>query len=123
MQIHLKKDFQWRLRGTKYSIPSPKPGSAKSGSGEGLILRQDQPEWIRAEKRMESRRLKEEKKLTTALSSDNNSGVRLDWMDPDWMPEMLTVGAGGKGRTVGKDGMPVVGYGRKNPNERRRQKR
>lgn len=122
MQIHLKKNFQWRLRGTKYSIPSPKPGSAKKGSGEGLILRGDQPEWIRAEKRMEARRMKEEKKLTSALNSEND-GVRLDWMDPDWMPEMLTVGAGGKGRNMGKDGMPVIGYGRKNPNERRRHKR
>lgn len=47
-------------------------------------------------------------------------------MDPDWVPEMLSVGAGGKGRNVrssGFDGdMPVIGYGRKNPNERRRKK-
>ena len=48
------------------------------------------------------------------------------WMDPDWVPEMLSVGAGGKGRSVRSAGvegdMPVVGYGRKNPNERRRRK-
>ena len=41
MEIHLKPNFQYRLRGTKYSIPAPKPGSAKTGAGEGLILRED----------------------------------------------------------------------------------
>jgi RNA-binding protein NOB1 len=45
------------------------------------------------------------------------------WMDPDWIPEIMSVGAGGKGRsTKGKGDMPTIGYGRKNPNERRRRK-
>ena len=47
-------------------------------------------------------------------------------MDPDWVPEILSAGASGKGRSVrrgGMDGdMPVIGYGRKNPNERKRRK-
>ncbi len=51
MQVHLKKNFQYRTRGTIYSIPAPKPGSAKTGSGEGLILREDQTEYMRAMKR------------------------------------------------------------------------
>jgi RNA-binding protein NOB1 len=38
----------------------------------------------------------------------------------------MSASAGGKGRTVkigGRDGdMPVIGYGRKNPNERKRRK-
>ena len=124
LQVHLKKNFQWRTRGTKYSIPAPKPGSSKTGAGEGLILREDQTDWLRAEKRAEGRRLKEEKKLVNAIStSSGTGGVKLDWMDPDWLPEMLVVGAGGKGRSNGKDGMPPVGYGRKNPNERKRRKR
>lgn len=51
MQVHLKSNFQYRLRGTKYSIPAPKTGSAKSGNtGEGLVLREDQNEWTRAKK-------------------------------------------------------------------------
>ena len=120
MQVHLKKNFQWRNRGTKFSIPAPKPGSAKTGTGEGLILREDQTEWIKAEKRAEFLRQKEEKKMIKAIGTSTGNGVKLDWMDPDWMPEMLTVGAGGKGRTTGRGDMPMVGYGRKNPNERRR---
>ena len=122
MQVHLKKNFQWRNRGTKYSIPAPKPGTSKTGSGDGLILREDQTEWIKAEKRAENRRLKEEKKLINAIGTSTGTGVKLDWMDPDWMPEMLTVGAGGKGRSTGKGDLPTIGYGRKNPNERRRRK-
>jgi RNA-binding protein NOB1 len=87
-------------------------------------LREDQTDWLRAEKRAEGRRLKDEKKLVNAISSSSGTGgVKLDWMDPDWLPEMLMVGAGGKGRSNRKDDMPPVGYGRKNPNERKRQKR
>jgi RNA-binding protein NOB1 len=124
LQVHLKRNFQWRNRGTKYSIPAPKSGSSKTGAGEGLILREDQTEWVRAEKRAEGRRQKEEKKMISAISNSNGSGgVKLDWMDPDWLPEMLVVGAGGKGRNTGRGDMPPVGYGRKNPNERKRRKR
>ena len=62
--------------------------------------------------------------------SGGAGGIKLsNWMDPDWMPEMLTVGIGGKGRKapdgripLGADGMPVIGYGKKNPNERRRKR-
>ena len=46
-----------------------------------------------------------------------------------WVPRqpwLVSAGAGGKGRSVksrGFDGdMPVIGFGRKNPNERRRKK-
>ncbi|KAF8507848.1 Nin one binding Zn-ribbon like-domain-containing protein [Hysterangium stoloniferum] len=123
LQVHLKKNFQYRNRGTKYSIPAPKPGSSKSGPGSGLILREDQIEWVRAERRAEGRRQKEEKKMVNAISTSTGTGVKLPWMDPDWMPEMFTVGAGGKGRTSGKGDMPTIGHGRKNPNERRRQKK
>ncbi|KAF8499989.1 Nin one binding Zn-ribbon like-domain-containing protein [Gautieria morchelliformis] len=124
LQVHLKRNFQWRTRGTKYPIPAPKPGSSKTGAGEGLILREDQTDWLRAEKRAEGQRLKDEKKLVKAISSSSGTGgVKLDWMDPDWLPEMLVVGAGGKGRSHGKGDMPPVGYGRKNPNERKRRKR
>jgi RNA-binding protein NOB1 len=47
-------------------------------------------------------------------------------MDPDWVPEIISIGSGGKGRTMRNsrmDGdMPQIGYGRKNPNEKRRKK-
>ena len=125
MIVHLKKNFQYRTRGTIYSIPSPKPGSAKGGPGDGLILREDQAEWIRATKRAEGMRVKEEARLVKGLSTKRGleqGAVVSSWMDPDWVPEIISVGAGGKGRSPkGRDGdMPAIGYGRRNPNERRK---
>ncbi|KZS98091.1 hypothetical protein SISNIDRAFT_472881 [Sistotremastrum niveocremeum HHB9708] len=121
LKVHLKKNFQYKNRGTVYSIPSPKPGTSKTGPGEGLILREDQAEWMRAEKMDKGKRDREDKKLRQAVQNakeGETAKVGL-WMDPDWVPEMLSVGAGGKGRR-GADGMPRIGHGRKNPNERRR---
>lgn len=125
LQVHLKKNFQFKTRGTMYSIPAPKPGSAKTGPGEGLILREDQTAWVRAAKRADGKREREERRLLSAAAA-NDGKVVSGWMDLDWAPEMLSVGSGGKGRSVRSAGMegdmPVVGYGRKNPNERRRRK-
>lgn len=131
-EVHLKKNFVYRNRGTKYSIPKPKPGTAKGGNGEGLILREDQIEYLRAVKHEENRRDREEKRILKQSIQAANAGLTPtiasgNWMDPDWLPEMLTTGAGGKGRHMGNsrvplgpDGMPLIGYGRKNPNERRK---
>ncbi|KAJ3808046.1 Nin one binding Zn-ribbon like-domain-containing protein [Lentinula aff. lateritia] len=128
MQIHLKPNFQYKLRGTKYSIPAPKPGSAKHGSGEGLILREDQVEYMRAKKRMEGKQEREEARMMKGLlerSAKGEGGVAVgSWMDPDWVPEIISASAGGKGRTTRSNGdLPIIGYGRKNPNERRRNKK
>ncbi|KAI0772120.1 Nin one binding Zn-ribbon like-domain-containing protein [Trametes elegans] len=130
MQVHLKKNFQFKTRGTIYSIPAPKPGSAKTGPGEGLILREDQTAWQRAKKRADGKREREEKRMLSAASQNAEAGrgaaVVSSWMDPDWVPEILSAGVSGKGRSMrarGYEGdMPAVGYGRKNPNERRRKK-
>ena len=127
MQIHLKKNFQYKNRGSIYSIPDPKPGSAKTGPGEGLILREDQLEYMRAKKRADAKREREAQKMMKGIFTKGGEyGVGVSsWMDPDWMPEMMTAGAGGKGRKIrsGMDGdMPVIGYGKKNPNERKRRK-
>lgn len=127
LQVHLKKNFQFKTRGTKYSIPAPKPGSAKTGPGDGLILREDQASWMRAKKHADGKREREEKRMLSSTASSREPGVAVgSWMDPDWVPEMLSVGAGGKGRSMRSgrmDGdMPQIGYGRKNPNERRRRK-
>lgn len=74
--IHLKKNFQYHLRGTKYDIPAPKPGAAKGQkkSGSGLILREDQMEWQDAVRVKERERAKESKR---AAKGDGS------WMDPD----------------------------------------
>ncbi|KAJ7241909.1 Nin one binding Zn-ribbon like-domain-containing protein [Mycena haematopus] len=125
MQVHLKPNFQYRVRGTKYSIPAPKAGSAKTGTGEGLILREDQTEYVRARRMADGRREREEAKVNRGLLS-GGGGVG-SWLDPDWVPEMLSVNSGGKGRTVrpgGMDGdLPVIGYGRKNPNASRKKRK
>ncbi|OBZ76047.1 20S-pre-rRNA D-site endonuclease nob1 [Grifola frondosa] len=130
MQVHLKKNFQYKTRGTIYSIPAPKPGSAKTGPGEGLVLREDQTAWMRAKKHADGKREREERRMLNAASRSTEVGqggaVLGSWMDPDWVPEILSTGTGGKGRTMrsrGMDGdMPIIGHGRKNPNERKRQK-
>lgn len=130
MQIHLKQNFQYRLRGTKYPIPAPKPGSSKTGPGEGLILREDQSEYMRAKQRADRKREREEVRLTRGILDRGAEGdygsMRGSWTDPDWMPSILATGASGKGRDVrsaNMDGdMPKIGFGKRNPNERRRKR-
>ena len=124
MQVHLKKKFQHRTRGTIYSIPAPKPGSAKTGSGEGLILREDQTEYMRAMKRVENKRQRDEKKLLSgAIASgglgDGSLGVG-NWMDPDWIPEIMTSRSSRSQKQA--DSMPTIGHGKRNPNACRRRK-
>ena len=121
IQLHLKKNFQYKLRGTKYPIPAPRPGSAKTGPGEGLILREDQLEYMRAKKRADGKRERAEKRMLKGLvDRGGDGGVAVgSWSDPDWVPGILG-GPGAKGRSGGKEDMPKIGYGRKNPNERRK---
>ncbi|TFK68211.1 hypothetical protein BDN72DRAFT_950622 [Pluteus cervinus] len=129
MQVHLKSNFQYKTRGTKYSIPAPKSGTSKTGAGEGPILREDQSEYMRAQQRADSKRKREEAKLTKGIlkrGAEGNYGSTGSWMDPDWMPEIISAGVSGKGRSIrssNMDGdMPKIGFGRKNPNEGRRRK-
>ncbi|KAG2349130.1 hypothetical protein BDR05DRAFT_925174, partial [Suillus weaverae] len=125
MQVHLKKNFQYKVRGTKYSIPAPKPGSAKTGPGEGLILREDQLEYMRAKKRADGKRDREEQRMIKGLvDKGGEGGVSVGrWSDPDWMPGILSAGTGGQGRSSRAGGdMPQIGHGRKNPNERKKWK-
>ncbi|KAF8812233.1 hypothetical protein BYT27DRAFT_7182666 [Phlegmacium glaucopus] len=130
MQVHLKPNFQYKIRGTKYSIPAPKPGSAKNGPGTGLILREDQVEYMRAKKMADGKREREEQRLMKGIlgqasSTGESTGVS-SWMDPEWVPEIVSIGSGGRGRTIRNskmDGdMPQIGHGRKNPNEKRRKR-
>ncbi|KNZ77179.1 20S-pre-rRNA D-site endonuclease nob1 [Termitomyces sp. J132] len=126
MQVHLKPNFQYKIRGTKYSIPTPKAGSAKTGAGDNLILREDQPEYLRAKKKVDGKREREEAKMLKGIlgrGPEGATGVG-SWMDPDWIPEMISVGAGGKGRSMKSGGMdgdlPQIGFGKKNPNAARK---
>lgn len=86
-QIHLKQNFQYRTRGTKYSIPDPKMGSAKGqkAGGTGLILREDQKEFMNGMRREDIRRQKEERQLERAAKAQaEGKGKGLGaWNDPD----------------------------------------
>ena len=102
-KVHLKKNMQWNTRGNIYSIPKPIAGSSngkmvngggKGGWGQGLILAEDQKEYVNA---MTSSRRKKEK----------------DLMDEDYLPSILT---GDRGRAGGR---PRVGAG-KNVNSKKR---
>ncbi|KAK5656899.1 hypothetical protein OQA88_4450 [Cercophora sp. LCS_1] len=96
--LHLKKNFQYNKRGSVYSIPKPTHGTAsgktsnvkgggKNGWGQGLILAEDQKEYI--QKIEEDRRMRPR-----------------DLMDDDYLPSILT-GARGPG-----GGRIKVGAGR-----------
>ncbi|KAL1850354.1 20S-pre-rRNA D-site endonuclease nob1 [Paecilomyces lecythidis] len=81
-KMHLKKNMQWNTRGDRYSIPKPvhgsssgkwKGGGGQGGWGTGLILAEDQKEYLKATTE-EQRRLRKER----------------DLMDEDYLPGILT---------------------------------
>jgi len=102
-KVHLKKNMQWNTRGNVYSIPKPVAGTSngklvagggKGGWGQGLILAEDQKEYLQA---MTGARRNKEK----------------DLMDQDYLPNLLS---GDRGRGGGR---PKVGAG-KNVNSKKR---
>ncbi|KAI9877385.1 MAG: Nin1 binding protein [Pleopsidium flavum] len=104
-KLHLKKNIQWNTRGNRYSIPKPVSGSAngkigastgggKGGWGQGLVLAEDQKEYVQALKGQGRRK---ERNL----------------MDEDYLPSILT---GARNRAGGRT---RVGGGR-NINSRKR---
>jgi RNA-binding protein NOB1 len=104
-QVHLKKNMQWNTRGNVYSIPKPVAGSSngklasgggKGGWGQGLILAEDQKEYVQAMTNV--RRQKER-----------------DLMDEDYLPSILS------GDRKGPGGRPRVGAG-KGVNSKKRHK-
>lgn len=83
-QLHLKKNMQWNTRGDRYSIPRPVSGTAsgkvgagggKGGWGQGLILAEDQKEYVQAmqgQGRRRERNLMDEDYLPGILTGDRN---------------------------------------------------
>ncbi|KAE8224865.1 hypothetical protein CF319_g2314 [Tilletia indica] len=121
LQVHLKKNFQYRNRGTVYALPQPKAGTAsslkKSAAKHSVpILREDQVEWQRAVAHQNVYKRKEERALAKALEKGKDT-LSARYEDPDWMPDMLLGGGGGR---QANGGLPALGIGRKNPNEKRR---
>ncbi|KAG2196110.1 hypothetical protein INT46_004794 [Mucor plumbeus] len=88
---HLKKNFQYRLRGTVYDIPPPK-GGRKSNN---IVLREDQRDYIKATQRKQKKNV-------------------VDMFDPDFIPLYGKLDT--KEVTNNMFGTDTIGYGRKNPN-------
>ncbi|CAG8438264.1 581_t:CDS:2 [Ambispora leptoticha] len=97
IKYYLKKNFQYNLRGTKYPIPNPKGGRKPNN----LILREDQPEYQKAIKAHRKQKI-------------------VDIFDPDYVPKLL-LGSSSNSKSF-PSGPPVIGYGRRNPNETKRGK-
>jgi len=103
--LHLRKNFQYNLRGDRYSIPKPVAGSAngrvgqgkgggKNGWGRELLLAEDQKEYVRA------------------ISGQGRAKER-NLMDEDYLPNILT------GERASHGSRPKIGAGR-NVNSRKR---
>jgi RNA-binding protein NOB1 len=118
VQVHLRKNFQYKNRGTKYPLPLPKAGKAAGAAASVPILREDQPEWQRAVQREKIQRSKEERALNKALERGSDS-ISARYEDTDALSILL---AGGKNSGRHQQGLPELGIGRRNPNERRRKK-
>lgn len=88
---HLKKNFQYRLRGTKYDIPPPKGGRKHNN----IVLREDQREYMKATQRKQKKTV-------------------VDMFDPDFIPLYGKLDT--KEVTNNMNGTDTIGYGRKNPN-------
>jgi RNA-binding protein NOB1 len=106
MKVFLKENFTYRMRGTQFSVPLPKGGRRNND----LILREDQVEYKRAVKKHERAIVKQSRNPTNPF-------------DPDYVPAILIDATGKKSQHVNPLDAPVIGYGKRNPNEVRRQKK
>ncbi len=109
VKLHLKANMQWNNRGNVFAIPkatsgtsnqkwkSPRQGGGQKGWGNGLILAEDQKEYVRA-----------------MTEGGRSRGREKNLMDEDYLPSILT---GDRNRAGGR---VKVGAGR-NVNARKRQ--
>ncbi|GAA5918057.1 hypothetical protein JCM5296_003847 [Sporobolomyces johnsonii] len=155
--LHLKSNYNYRLRGTQYSLPNPQMGKAGGqGRRAEVVTREDQKEWVRGVKSHEVRQQKEQRALVKSVLEEERRGKGKGRAGAQGgsstaffaaaggayglESQMMGVG-GGKGgiegtkgrRRGGKNGaggevrldssgLPVIGMGRKNPNEARRRR-
>ncbi|KAJ2879180.1 20S-pre-rRNA D-site endonuclease nob1 [Coemansia aciculifera] len=107
LQVHLKANYKYNLRGTVFSIPKATGGQH---SKRDIITREDDKVYMRA---MNYR------KAMDAKSNAGLSGAN-SLFDPDYMPGLLQAGysTSNKGYGIATDarGMPMVGRNCKNPN-------
>ncbi|PVV00332.1 hypothetical protein BB560_005291 [Smittium megazygosporum] len=106
--VHLKKNFVYRLQGTKYGIPAPK-GGRKS---RDIITRADDKLYTDSMKRREI--------LLSKIERQQLGGDDGIW-DINYVPDMLL---GSNSKSKGRDnerfdarGLPIIGFGKRNPNK------
>lgn len=93
--VHLKRNMQWNNRGTIYSIPKQRAGTANMKGRDNLILRADQREVEKLEKRDKYKK-------------------EVDLLDPDYIPSIVS------GRRDDNGGRLKIGHGKRNPNSNRK---
>jgi RNA-binding protein NOB1 len=97
---YLKRNFQYRLRGTVYSIPKP-----KGGRNNDVVLREDQKEYIRGVKKQQYEKKKQEK-----LWDDMVNGVFEGFGSISTNQHLNKKASHASGTTI-------IGFGKKNPNQ------
>lgn len=95
MKVHLKRNMQWNNRGTVYGISKQQHGTANMKGRDNLILRADQREVEKLEKRDRYRK-------------------EHDLLDPDHVPSIVS------GRRDTTAGSVRYGHGKRNPNSNRK---
>ncbi|OAA49219.1 D-site 20S pre-rRNA nuclease [Cordyceps fumosorosea ARSEF 2679] len=89
-RLHLKRGFQFNNRGNVYSVPKPVHGTphgrlakhagGKNNWGAGLVLAEDQKEYVRAaeaQRRQKKRDLMDEEFLPGILTGDRSGGGKI----------------------------------------------
>ncbi|KAJ2656035.1 20S-pre-rRNA D-site endonuclease nob1 [Coemansia sp. RSA 1200] len=110
LNVHLRANYKYNLRGTIYSLPQAHGGPHKRSD---VITRPDDKAYLRA---MQYKQTREAKRAGVA-------GAAGMLTDPDFIPDLLLgAAANPKGFGVATDarGMPMVGRNSKNPNVVRR---
>jgi RNA-binding protein NOB1 len=115
--VHLKPNFVYRNRGTKYSLPTPRASKAGGAREAVPILRADQQEWTRGVAHEKVRKEKEERRAMKDAERGGD-GWSSRYQNVEDLSVLLAGGTGKERREEG--GLPRLGIGRKNPNERRR---
>lgn len=108
VQLFLKKSFQYNNRGTMAPMPLPR-NSGPRADREALLLREDQAAFQRATRAYERQMRKETRSANDLDAIDDRLAAIFGTMNI-------------KGTSVGRLGptLPVIGFGRRNPNVVRR---
>ena len=102
--LFLKKDFQYKNKGTIAPIPMPKAGRKDSK----MLLREDQKEYQQAMKSFQ----RQERKMERMNE--------LDTIDDRLATVFGGMSISGAVKDLSATGLPVIGFGRRNPNQSRR---